>query len=84
MLTRAKLKEGERESTSYNPEIGRALRRRNMGDDDACTRMEKNFHKIFYQMEDKVDKFFADNEKRMKNEKHLKEEDNASVRKGGG
>ena len=55
-----------------------------MGDDYVCTKNEKYFHKYFYQMVDKVDKLCADNEKRMKNEKHLKEEDNASVRKGGG
>ena len=44
-----------------------------MGDDDVCSEMEKNFHKIFYQMEDKLNKLFAYCEKRMEKEKQQKE-----------
>ena len=51
-----------------------------MGDDDARSKMEKNFH----QMVDKVDKLFTYYEKRMTNEKKPKQEDNSLVNQEGG
>ena len=40
-----------------------------MDANDAHTKMEENFHKVFYMMADKVDKLFADYEERMEKER---------------
>ena len=65
-----------------------------MDANDAHIKMGENFHKVFYMMANKVDKFFADYEGRMakerkgsevkKEDKEVKDEGNASVNQGGG
>ena len=65
MLTRAKLQAVEGTLEPYNSEIRYAHRRRKMDANDARIEMEAKFHKVFYMMADKVDKFFADYEERM-------------------
>jgi hypothetical protein len=81
ILTRAKLKEGEGKIKTFNTKIGHATRRRKMGDEELRKHYENNFHKDFYRMSDRVEKSFADYEKRVEKEKKkkAKEEDNASV-----
>ena len=69
MLTRVKLQPGEGTLEPYNSEIGCAHRRRKMDANDAHIKMEENFHKVFYMMANKVDKFFADYEGRMAKER---------------
>jgi hypothetical protein len=56
MFTRAKLKEGEGKLDTFNPDIGHAIRKRKMGDEELCTKYEKNFHKAFYRMSYMVEK----------------------------
>ena len=62
MLTRNRLRRSEGALKSFDLEAGRAHRRRNM-DDDVRNEEELNFHKIFYTMEDQVEKFLSRLEK---------------------
>ena len=50
MLTRAKHKQGEGTLKTFNPEVGRASRRKKMEEEDKCDEQEKNFHMVFYRM----------------------------------
>jgi len=80
VLTRAKLKVGEGKIKNFNPKIGRATRRRKMGDEELHTKYEKNFHKALYQISNMVEKMFADYNKRVgkkENKKKAKVEDDA-------
>ena len=58
MLTRNKLRRGEGILKSFDPEAGRAHRRRNM-DDDVRNEEELKFCKTFYTMEDRVENLFS-------------------------
>jgi hypothetical protein len=50
MLTRAKDKKGEGTLKNFNPELGRASRRKKMAKEDKHDEHEKNFHMVFYFM----------------------------------
>jgi hypothetical protein len=67
MLTRAKHKDGEGTLNNFNPEIGRASRRKKMDEEDKRDEQEKKFHMVFYRMSKMVERMYGDYEKRMKN-----------------
>ena len=71
--------QGEDVLESSNPEIGCAHRRGKMEDEDYRGKDEKAFHKDFYQMEDIVEKLFANYQERLEKNKMKKEieKDNA-------
>jgi len=52
MLTRSRLKQGEGQLETFNPEIGCAHRRKKMADEDYQEEDKKAFRKAFYQMVD--------------------------------
>jgi hypothetical protein len=87
MLTRAKHKQGEGTLKTFNPEVGRASRRKKMAEEDKRDEQEKNFHMVFYRMSEMVERMYGDYEKRMKKKGKKKEaqvDDNASVNQGVG
>jgi hypothetical protein len=47
MLTRAKNKHGEVTLNTFNPDVGRALRRKKMAEEDKHDEQEKKFHMVF-------------------------------------
>ena len=83
MLTRNKLQRGEEKLKSFDHEAGCTPRRRNMADEEARMEEERNYHKIFFIMVDKVDKLFPEYEKTIKPEKK-ESDDHASVNHGDG
>ena len=64
---------------SFNPDIGRAHRRKKMADEEYWEEDEKAFYKDFYQMVDRIEKLFVDYQERLEKKKikKEKEEDNA-------
>ena len=48
MLTRSRLKRGEGQLETFNPDIGCANRRKKMANEDYHEEDEKAFHKDFY------------------------------------
>jgi hypothetical protein len=87
MLTRAKHKQGEGTLKTFNPEVGRASRRKKMAEEDKRDEQEKNFHMVFYRMSEMVERMYGDYEKRMKKKGKKKEahaDDDASVNQGAG
>jgi len=54
MLTRGKLQRGEGNLEPFEPEVGRAPRRRNMAEEEACIEEERNFKNTFYSMEENI------------------------------
>ena len=75
MLTRSRLKRGEGVFEDFNPEIGCTHRREKMADEDYRGEDEKAFHKDFYQMEDIVEKLFANYQERLEKKKRKKEKE---------
>ena len=73
MLTRSRLKQGEGQLETFNPEIGCAHRRNKMADKDYQEEDKKAFRKAFYQMVDWVEKLFANYKERLANKKTKKE-----------
>ena len=65
MLTREKLKFGEGELNLFNPKVGHAHQAKKMADEDYHVEDNKMFHKAFYHMADKVEKLFADYQRRL-------------------
>lgn len=63
--------------------MGCASRRQNMEDEEAQMEEERNYHKIFFTMEEKVDKLFAKYDKTIKPEKK-ESDDHASINHEGG
>lgn len=59
MLTRNRLRRGEKELQSFNPELGCAHQRRNMADEEARYEEELNFRKTFYMMANHIEKLFS-------------------------
>jgi hypothetical protein len=87
MLTRAKHKQGEGTLNTFNPEVGRASRRKKMAEEDKRDEQEKKFHMVFYRMSEMVERMYGDYEKRMKKKGKKKEahaDDDASVNQGAG
>jgi hypothetical protein len=87
MLTRSKHKQGEGNLNNYNPEVGRASRRKKMAEEDKCDEHEKKIHMVFYCMSEMVKRIYGDYEKRMKNKwkkKEAQDDDNSSVNQGAG
>jgi hypothetical protein len=87
MLTRAKHKQGEIILNTFNPEVGRASRRKKMAEEDKHDEHEKKFHMVFYCMSEKVERMYGDYEKRMKKKGKKNEaqaDDNALVNQGAG
>ena len=72
MLIGLKLKHGEGVLEAFNPEIGRAHRRKKMADEYYREEDDKAFCKDFYQMEDIVEKLFADYQERLEKKKMKK------------
>ena len=70
---------------SFNPNIGRAHRRKKMADEEYWEEDEKAFHGNFYQMADRLEKMFVDYQERLAKKKTKKEKgkDNALGKKGG-
>ena len=84
VLTRSRIKRGEVQLETSNPEIGHAHRRNKLADEDYQEEDEKDFHKVFYQMEDMVEFFFVDYQDRLEKKKTKKEkEENIALGKGG-
>jgi hypothetical protein len=87
MLTRAKHKQGEGTLKTFNPEVGRASRRKKMAEEDKRDEQEKNFHMVFYHMSEMVKRMYGNYEKRMKKKGKKKEahaDDDASINQGAG
>jgi hypothetical protein len=87
MITRAKHKHGEGTLKTFNPEVGRASRRKKMAKEYKRDEQEKNFHMVFYRMSKMVERMYGYNEKRMKNKGNKKEahiDDDDSVNQGAG
>ena len=55
MLTRAKHKQGEGNSKTFNLEVGHASRRKKMAEEDKHNEHEKKFHMVFYRMSEMVE-----------------------------
>jgi hypothetical protein len=68
MITRDKHKQGEGTLNTFNPEVGRASRRKKMAEEEY-----KNFHMVFYCMPEMVKRMYGDYEKRMKKKGKKKE-----------
>ena len=84
MLIGLKLKHGEGVLEAFNPEIGRAHRRKKMADEKYREENEKTFCKAFYQMADRLEKLFADYQERLEKKKTKKEKaENNALGKGG-
>ena len=84
MLTRSRLKRGEGQLETLNPNIGRAYQRKKMTDESYREEDEKAFHKAFYQMSDRVEKMFVDYQERLEKKKEKKENaQNNALGKGG-
>jgi hypothetical protein len=87
MLTRANHKQGEGTLKTFNPEVGRASRRKKMIEEDKHDGKEKKFHMVFYRMSEIVERMYGDYEKRMKNKGKKNEphaHDDPSVNQGDG
>jgi len=63
MVTRNKILRGEGKLKSFDPEAGRAHRRRNMEDEEAHHEEERNFCKTFYTMAKNVGQLLSRLEK---------------------
>ena len=83
ILTRGELKKGECELVPYDPNIGYVWWKKMMVEEEFYIELEKYFHKSFYQMADRVEQLFVDDQERLnkkgKNKKKEKEEDAVSV-----
>ena len=85
MISRAKHKQGEGNLNTFNPDVGRASRRRKMAEEDKCDEQDKKFHMVFYHMSEMVERMYGDYEKMMKkngNKKKANADDDASVNQG--
>lgn len=82
MLTKNKLQIGKGNLKSFDPKAGCAPQRRNMADEEDRWEEERNYCKEFYNMAEKVDKFFLEHEKAIKHEKKDVDE-HGSVNHGG-
>jgi hypothetical protein len=76
MLTREKHKHGEGTLNTFNPEVGRASRRKKMVEVD-----KRDEEMVFYRMSEMVKRMYGDYEKRMKKKgkKNEAHEDDASL-----
>jgi hypothetical protein len=63
MLTRPKHKQCEGTIKTFNPEVGRASRRKKMAEEDKHDEHEKHFHMVFYHMSEMVKRMYGDYEK---------------------
>lgn len=84
MLTRNRLQRGEGKLESFDPEVGRLARRKEMVDEEAWMEQEWNYDNIFFTMEEKVDKLFAKYENKINLEKKELDDHASKNHQGGG